>query len=130
MEGKTKKEYLEQYAKYSELSNALLNKLLKLGITWSDIIENPNKVLDDVNRPGFVYYKYTVPFGKKWENQILRLIKDYEKDIGAKVNIPEHIVGYTDEKYYNWLTLFALEYVINEIVDYLVLGGIKNEINK
>lgn len=122
MEGKTKKEYLEQYAKYSELSNALLNKLLKLGITWSDIIENPNKVLDDVNRPGFVYYKYTVPFGKKWENQILRLIKDYEKDIGAKVNIPEHIVGYTDEKYYNWLTLFALEYVINEIVDYLVLG--------
>ncbi len=122
MEGKTKKEYLEQYAKYSELSNALLNKLLKLGITWSDIIENPNKVLDDVNRPGFVYYKYTVPFGKKWENQILRLIKDYEKDIGAKVNIPEHIVGYTDEKYYNWLTLFALEYVINEIVDYLVFS--------
>ncbi len=118
MAKKTKKEYLEQYAKYPRLSKAVLNKLRESGITWYDIVENPNDFRDASNGvPGFTYYKDTVPFGQLHGGIISKVIEDFEEETGTNIKPPEYASEERD--YYNWLAWFALEYVVNEINDYL-----------
>lgn len=110
---KTKKDFLENYSSNPELAK----KVLKAGgLSWNEIKEMMWDCYDASSGsvPGMIYYKDTVSFAKKNLILIIDSLNKVENECGL-INKP------TDDEtiYYNWLTWFAWENTMSEVLNYL-----------
>lgn len=109
---KTKTEFLNN-CRYPDLAKAVLNQM---GADWKELIKYPSDYRDagaGVN--GFIYYSETIPFAKKHLVKIMNALNEFETETGCHLNKP------TDDEtqFYNWLSWFALENTIQELMDFL-----------
>lgn len=112
---KTKKKFLENYASNLELSKLILEQG---DVDWVDIVERPHDYYDPSSGsvPGLIYYEDTVKFGKDNHLLILQVLQDFEDEVGQLKNKPKP----TDEtEYFNWLSWFAWEHTMSEVINYL-----------
>jgi len=88
------------------------------GVSWKELISRPEDyyAANNGNVPGMIYYEDTVKFGKKYQNDILDMIDEYEEDTGSKVDKPSRK---DKTQYYNWLSWFAWESVMLDLMYYL-----------
>ena len=108
---KTKKEFLEG-SRSPKLAQKVLNQM---GMTWKEIIDNPEDYRDaSAGVSGFIYYNETVEFAKDNLVLIMNALNEFETETGAPLDKP------TDDEtqYYNWLSWFALENTISDIIDF------------
>ena len=96
-------------SRYPELTKAVLNQC---GVDWADLCAYPEDYRDASSGvSGFIYYTETVEFAKKHLVLIINALNEFESECGV-LNKP------TDDEtqYFNWLSWFALESVVDEIV--------------
>jgi len=109
---KTKKEFLEKYARHPELAKKVFRQM---GADWKEIIKYPEDYRDaGAGVSGFIYYSETVPFAKRNLVLIMNSLNEFEHETGSPLKKP------TDDKtqFYNWLSWFALESVIDDVICY------------
>jgi hypothetical protein len=110
-----KKTFLKSYSSAPKFHK----ELLKQGkVEWSLLKENPEDyyAANSGSVPGMIYYADTVSFAKKHHLQILQILEDFESECGKLDNKP----GPLDEvQYYNWLSWFAWESMMSEILSFL-----------
>ena len=106
---KTKKQYLSEYAKFPELSKAVLRQM---SATWAEIVEHPAGYANAENGvSGFIYYHETEPFAKRNLGLIMQAYHSHtENHIGYPWGKPSDL---------NWLAWFALEHTVSEITNYM-----------
>jgi hypothetical protein len=97
-----------------ELFRAVMRQM---GASWSDVWEYPSNYRDPSGGvSGFIYYSETRKFAKRHIENILEVVADYEDETGC------HVLGNKDnmpgEDRLNWLAWFALESVIQKVMDY------------
>lgn len=106
----TKIEFIEN-SEDPKLTRAVLNQL---GASWTELKERP---LDyrtaDSGVPGFVYYDETVPFAKRNYRAIIDRFHQFQHDTGGALKPPKG----DDTQYYNWMAWFALETIVQELMD-------------
>ncbi len=114
MATKTKKDFLENYSNNPELAKKVLKQG---GLSWSEIKEmgwdaytaNTGAV------PGMICYNDTAPFARRNILLILSALHSFEDETGT-IEKPSP----SDEQaYLNWLTWFAWENTMSEVLDYL-----------
>lgn len=111
----TKKHFLQNFSS----SPKFHKKLLKQGnVAWSLIKDNPYDyyTANSGSVNGIIYYQDTVSFARKHHLQILQVLEDFENEYGKLKNRPNPI---DDTQYFNWLTWFAWENMMSEIVSFL-----------
>jgi hypothetical protein len=91
----------------AKLFNAVLRKLSKHHLTLQDIFNSPWDYRDaSAGVPGFIYYRDTVPFAKRYIEEILTLPWEY-------------ISGIRHSEYpLNDLAWVALEWAIDQVITY------------
>lgn len=110
----TKKSYLEQ-SRHPELARKVLRQM---GADWKDIVKYPMNYRDPQGGvSGFVWFNETEPFAKRNIELILDAVGDFEEETGCSV-----LSNMGDNKL-NWLAWFALETVIQEIIDITECDG-------
>lgn len=111
----TKKEFIANYSSNPELAK----KVLKAGglgwalikeMKWDAYAANTGAV------PGMIYYSDTVKFAKRNFRLIIEALRAFEAECGP-LQTPAHEDG--EEQYYNWLTWFAWENTMGEVLNYL-----------
>tara|TARA_R110002073_G_scaffold312586_4_gene484126 strand:+ start:28645 stop:28992 length:348 start_codon:yes stop_codon:yes gene_type:complete len=113
MSNLSKKRFLEKYSSFPNFYKELLKQG---GVEWSLINENPEDycVANNGSIPGMIYYTDTVSFAKKHHLSILQILDEFECD---KL---ENKPGPTDEaEYFNWLSWFAWESMMGEVISFL-----------
>lgn len=98
-------------SRYPELTSAVLEQL---NTDWDELSEYCEDYRDaSAGIGGFTYYNETVQFAKDNIFSILKVLNEFESECGLleKPNDDE-------TQYYNWLAWFALESVIQELIDY------------
>ena len=111
----TKKKFLENYSSFPNFHR----KLLKQGnVVWSILRENPQDyyTANSGSVSGMIYYKDTVAFAKKYHLSILQILDEFECDCGKLENKPS---PQDETNYFNWLTWFAWENMMSEIISFL-----------
>lgn len=63
---------------------------------------------------GFIYYAETIKFAQDNIFEILKLLNSYELELGTIKKPTED-----EDLYYNWLAWFALESMINDLLNFL-----------
>ena len=92
-----------------ELFDAVIEQT---GIDWDDIYEWPSDYRDASGGVyGFIYYTETEKFFKDNCLNILKVLEDFEHDIGEPLRKDT-------ENLANWYSWFALEHVMQLIIDY------------
>lgn len=97
-------------SRYPELTKKVLNQI---GVEWSQLKEYPYDYRDaGAGVSGFIYYSETVPFAKHNLVLIMNALNEFENEIGEPIKKP------TDDEtqFYNWLSWFALETVIDDLI--------------
>ncbi len=108
---KTKKDFLENYCGCPELAVKVFNQM---GASWQEIKEHPMDYRDASGGvSGFIYYNETEPFAKRNVELILDAMKEFYTDVGECPNWKE------EPNILNWCAWFALERVIQEVIDYV-----------
>ena len=108
---KTKKEFLEN-CQHRELAEAVLKQM---GEDWKELIYRPEEFRDaSTGISGFIYYSDTCKFAKDNLLLIINALNEFEHEIGSPLDKP------TDDEtqYLNWLSWFALENTIDQIMQY------------
>lgn len=111
----SKKNFLNNYSSHSELHKELLEQG---EIPWKLIREYPQDYYNPISGSvtGLIYYQDTIAFGKKHHLEILKVIQDLEEEYGRSIQRPKP----TDEsQYFNFLTWFAWESMMGEVMSYL-----------
>lgn len=96
-------------SRYPDLTKAVLNQC---GVDWKDLCAYPNDYRDaSAGVSGFIYYTETVAFAKRHLVKIINALNEFGNDRGL-LNKP------TDDEtqYFNWLSWFALESVVSDII--------------
>ena len=109
------KKFLENFSSFPEFHKKVLKQG---GVDWKQLIKNPQDydAADSGSVPGFIYYKDTVAFAKKYHLSILQILDEFECDCEKLENKPSP----TDEtQYFNWLSWFAWESMMREIISFL-----------
>ena len=110
----TKKKFIES------TNNPKLTKatLKQGGIDWDDLIKYPYDYYDAASGSvnGMIYYANTVKFAKKYQDDILDELDLFEDETGAKLNKPKRI---DKTLYYNWLSWFAWENMMSNLINQL-----------
>jgi hypothetical protein len=110
---KSKRNYLENYARHPKLSELTLSQG---GVDWKTIKENPEDyyAANTGSVTGMIYYSDTVPFAKKNLVLIMNALNEFEEECG-RLDKP------TDDEttFYNWLAWFAWENTMSEVISYL-----------
>lgn len=96
----------------------LFKAILKQGgISWSELKERPEDFYDassgSVN--GIIYYEDTTKFAKKYLFEILEQLEEFERDCGQL----EKPSASDKTQYLNWLTWFAWENMMSELMSFL-----------
>lgn len=106
---KTKEAYLNEFAQFPTLSEAVLTKL---GQEWDDLVQSPEDFGNaDNGVSGFIYYADTIEFAKQNIEQIHACYNYFtEEHMGHPWGKPADL---------DWLAKFALEHTIGEIINYL-----------
>ncbi len=112
----TKKDYLENYAKYPKLSKKVLDQLLKEEVYWADIISNLGYSHLFIGSGNFYD---AVEFGRIVEKDVLELLKK------EKIRPKALTFNNDEETYYFYIGEFAIHYVVDEIKKYVEMfnGG-------
>ncbi|QXP72519.1 hypothetical protein H0I31_02120 [Tenacibaculum sp. AHE15PA] len=115
MAKKSKKNFLENYSSFPNFHK----KLLKQGnVEWNRLKEHPQDyyTANSGSVSGMIYYKDTVAFAKKYHLSILQILDEFECDCGKLENKPS---PQDETQYFNWLTWFAWESMMSEIISFL-----------
>lgn len=110
----SKKQFLEQYSSFPTFHK----KLLKQGdVDWELLMENPEDyyTANSGAIPGMIYYRDTVKFAKKHHLSILQILDEFECDCGKLENKPS---PQDETQYFNWLSWFAWESMMSEIISF------------
>lgn len=110
---KTKKDFLENYSQNPKLAK----KVLKAGgLSWSEIKEMGWDAYDPRSGsvPGMIYYADTVSFAKKNHLLILEALSNFESELDKPSLANKN-------EYFNWLSWFAWENTMSEVLNYLEL---------
>lgn len=114
----TKKEFLEQ-SRNPELAKRVLKQM---GADWKEIIAYPEDYRNaGAGVSGFIYYSETEKFAKRNIELILKALNEFEEEIGEPLKKD-------NDNYLNWLSWFALENTIQEIMDYKESKEQENEV--
>lgn len=106
---KTKKEYLQKSNK-PDLAKVVLKQL---ELDFNELLERPNDFRDaSAGISGFIYYSETTKFAKDNLWLITKALNEFESEIGEPLKKPID----DETQYLNWLAWFALESVIDEII--------------
>ena len=111
----SKKTFLENHSSFPTFHK----KLLKQGdVEWSLLKKYPEDyyAADSGSVPGMIYYTDTVAFAKKHHLSILQILDEFECDSGKLENKPSSI---DEVQYFNWLSWFAWESMMGEILSFL-----------
>lgn len=95
------------------VSNEELTKkvLRQIGEKFSFIWENLEDYRDaSAGVSGFIYYNETEKFAKKNLQLIYSVLNDFEEEIGEPIKKDNNNI-------LNWLSWFALEFVISELIN-------------
>jgi hypothetical protein len=88
------------------------------GVSWKEIVENWSDYRDpssgSVN--GLIYYSDTNAFAKRYMDELLMIVEEYKDNCG------EIEIDMSDSThFYNWLSWFGWEYMMDEIACFLDL---------
>jgi hypothetical protein len=111
----SKKTFLENHSSFPNFHK----KLLKQGdVEWSLLKKYPEDyyAADSGSVPGMIYYTDTVAFAKKYHLSILQILEEFEYDCGTLENKPS---PQDETQYFNWLSWFAWESMMSEIISFL-----------
>jgi len=112
MKKMTKNEFIAK-CRYPDLAKAVLNQM---GATWKEIIKYPYDYQDASGGiSGFIYYNETTKFAKQHLLKIINALNDFETECGLLPNKPTE----DETQYLNWLSWFALENTIAELISYI-----------
>jgi len=95
----------------------LFKKVWKQGnVPFEQVRKYPNDyyAANTGSVPGMIYYSDTCKFAKKNIWQILEQLSNYEEEIGEPLKKPSD-----PQQYQNWLTWFAWENMMSELINYL-----------
>ncbi len=107
---KTKIEFLKN-CRNPELAKKVLNQM---GEEWKEIISRPEDFRDaSAGVSGFIYYSETIPFAKRNLVLIINALNEFEQDCGLLGKPTDD-----ETQYYNWLSWFALENTIDDIMNF------------
>lgn len=86
------------------------------GLSFNEIKEYPNDfyTANTGAVPGMIYYADTCKFAKKNVWEILEQLQNFEEEIGQPLAKPGDV-----EQLQNWLTWFAWENMMSELISYL-----------
>jgi len=106
-------EHVKNEVCYTEEMRELFDAVIEqTGIDWDDIYEYPDNYRDAGGGvSGFIYYTETEKFFKENCLNILRVLEEFEQDIGEPLRKDT-------ENLANWYSWFALEHVMQLILDY------------
>ena len=103
---------------FSNCSNPeLFKKVWKQGgLTFDEIKEYPNDfyTANTGAVPGMIYYADTCKFAKKNVWEILEQLQNFEEEIGQPLEKPSDV-----QQLQNWLTWFAWENMMSELISFL-----------
>ena len=103
---------------FSNCSNPeLFKKVWKQGgLIFDEIKECPNDFWTATTGsvPGMIYYADTCKFAKKNVWEILEQVQNFEEEIGQPLKKPIDV-----QQLQNWLTWFAWENMMSELISYL-----------
>ena len=105
----SKKNFLKNHSSFPEFHKKVLEQG---GVEWKLLKENSQDYYsaDSGSVPGMIYYTDTVGFARKNHLQILKILDDFENECGQ-------LKGRT--QYFNWLSWFAWESMMSEIISFL-----------
>ncbi|CAM1352284.1 MULTISPECIES: hypothetical protein [Tenacibaculum] len=109
-----KKNFLENFSSFPYFHI----KLLEQGnVEWSLLINNPDDYYSANNGsiPGLIYYSDTVSFAKRYHLSILQILDEFEVNCGKIKNKPS---PHDETQYFNWLSWFAWENMMGEIISF------------
>lgn len=95
----------------------LFKKVWKQGnVSFEQVKQHPNDyyAANTGAVPGMIYYADTCKFAKKNIWLILEQLSEFEKEIGEPLKKPSD-----PEQLQNWLTWFAWENMMSELINYL-----------
>ncbi len=111
---KTLKDFFENYSSNPDLHK----KVWRQGsVDFSDVKEYPNDYYDASSGSvsGMIYYSDTVKFAKRNAGEILLELNRFENECGVLTNKPTE----DETQYFNWLSWFAWESMMGELIAYL-----------
>jgi len=107
---KTKKDFLENYCNCPELAKKVFDQM---NASWNELKQYPSDYRDaGAGVGGFIYYTDTNKFAKRNIELILETLNDFEDEIGEPLKKDNNNL-------LNWYAWFALEHVVQEVIDYL-----------
>ena len=110
-----KKTFLENHSSFPEFHQKVLTQAR---IEWKQLIKHPQDyyAANTGSVSGMIYYKDTVAFAKKYHLSILQILDEFECDCGKLENKPS---PQDETQYFNWLSWFAWESMMSEIISFL-----------
>lgn len=108
----SKKKFLEKFSSFPSFHR----KLLKQGcVEWDLLVHHPQDyyTANSGSVSGMIYYKDTVSFAKKHHLSILQILDEFETNCGKLERKPN---PQDETQYYNWLSWFAWESMMSEII--------------
>lgn len=104
----------EQFIKDSTNPDLTRAVLEQIGVDWEDLKDYPEDYRDAGNGvSGFIYYNETVPFAQSHLITIMNAVNQFENETGCVLD--KHT--YDKTQFYNWLAWFALESVVQDLID-------------
>lgn len=116
---KTLKNFFENH---TSIPAAFARKIWKAGrVSWADFKSCPNDyhAADTGAVGGMIYYRETVPFGKRHQAEITALVHELESEIGEPLSNKPNIFEDGETQYFNWLAWFAWETLAGKLINYL-----------
>jgi len=109
----------EQFIQQSD--NPLLTRrvLNQMCVPWKNLKAYPLDYRDasSGSSPGFVYYTDTIQFAKQNIFEILKILHQFNNETGSQ--LPPSNITEDETQYYNWLSWFALENTVQNLIEYL-----------
>lgn len=103
--------YLKE-SRYPELAQKVINQM---DLDFREIIERPYDFQNaNAGVSGFIYYSETTEFAKSNLWAITKALNEWEQELGEPIKKPIE----DETQYLNWLAWFALEIIINEIIQF------------
>lgn len=105
---------LNAYLKESRHPKLAKMVIKQIGLEFCEILERPYDFRNaSAGVPGFIYYSETTAFAKSYIWEITKVLNEYENEIGQPILKPIE----DETQYLNWLAWFALETIIDEIMN-------------
>lgn len=104
---------------YTEAEQRLFKAVMRQIGDWQNVSSSPEDYRDaSAGVCGFIYYYQTVKFAKKYLSDIVQVLTEFERELGAPLDTKPKDDDDDGTQLFNWLAWFALEHCIDKIIIY------------